>query len=98
MRLGHGFKSADTNRYEVTTHVNGQSTVIIDGTNATGESYTIAHHVFTEGDARLIMVAPLRYFVGRLLALDRTECLHPQASGCPVASPPPCRGRRPKGM
>src|SRR5580700_5591618 len=35
----------DLNRYEATMHFNGQSTVTIDGVRATGESYTIAHHV-----------------------------------------------------
>jgi hypothetical protein len=35
---------ADLNRYDTTTHFNGQSTVTIDGDRATGESYTIAHH------------------------------------------------------
>src|SRR6476620_2956550 len=34
---------ADLNRYDVTTHFNGQSTVQIDGDHATGGSYTIAH-------------------------------------------------------
>src|SRR5205814_494232 len=33
----------DLNRYEVTTHFNGQSTVTLDGDRAAGESYTIAH-------------------------------------------------------
>jgi hypothetical protein len=51
----------DLNRYEATTHFNGQSTVALAGDRATGESYTIAHHVFTEGGARKIMVASLRY-------------------------------------
>jgi len=51
----------DLNRYEVTTHFNGQSTVTLDGNRATGESYTIAHHVYTENGARKIMVASLRY-------------------------------------
>jgi hypothetical protein len=75
----------DLNRYEATTHFNGQSTVIIDGDRATGESYTIAHHVFTEDDARMIMVASLRYlddfakidgrwyFAERKLILDWSE-------------------------
>jgi hypothetical protein len=40
------------NRYEVTTHFNGQSTVTLDGDRATGESYTIAHHVYTEDGDR----------------------------------------------
>ena len=52
---------ADLNRYEATTHFNGQSTVTIDGERATGESYTIAHHVFSEAGSRKIMVASLRY-------------------------------------
>jgi hypothetical protein len=52
---------ADLNRYEVTTHFNGQSTVTLDGDRATGESYTIAHHLFTENSVRKIMIASLRY-------------------------------------
>ncbi|HWX10235.1 MAG TPA: nuclear transport factor 2 family protein [Gaiellaceae bacterium] len=75
----------DLNRYEVTTHFNGQSTVSIDGNRATGESYTIAHHVFTEDGTRKIMVASLRYldtfsklggswyFAERKLILDWSE-------------------------
>jgi hypothetical protein len=51
----------DLNRYEVTTHFNGQSTVTIDGNRATGESYTIANHVFSEDGDRKIMIASLRY-------------------------------------
>src|SRR6202011_2017252 len=47
--------------YETTTHFNGQSTVTIDGNRAAGESYTIAHHVFTEDGNRKIMIASLRY-------------------------------------
>jgi hypothetical protein len=51
----------DLNRYEATTHFNGQSTVTIEGNRATGESYTIAHHVYTEDGIRKIMIASLRY-------------------------------------
>lgn len=51
----------DLNRYEATMHFNGQSTVNIDGDRATGDSYTIAHHVFTQDGSRLMMVAWLRY-------------------------------------
>ena len=76
---------ADLNRYEVTTHFNGQSTVAVDGDRATGESYTIAHHVFTEDGVRKIMIASLRYldtftkvdarwyFAERKLILDWSE-------------------------
>src|SRR6201984_627410 len=46
----------DLNRYELTTHFNGQSTTSLDGDRATGESYTIAHHLYTEDGARKIMI------------------------------------------
>ena len=77
--------STDLNRYEATTHFNGQSTVTIDGNRATGESYTIAHHVYTEDGNRKIMIASLRYldtfakidgswyFAERELILDWSE-------------------------
>jgi hypothetical protein len=51
----------DLNRYEATTHFNGQSTVTVVGESATGESYTIAHHVFTDAGRRKIMIASIRY-------------------------------------
>jgi hypothetical protein len=75
----------DLKQYEVTTHFNGQSTVTLDGGRATGESYTIAHHVRTEHGARKIMIASLRYldvfakiegrwyFAERKLILDWSE-------------------------
>jgi hypothetical protein len=75
----------DLNRYEATMHFNGQSTVTIDGNHATGESYTIANHVFTEDGNRKIMIASLRYldtftkndgqwyFAERKLILDWSE-------------------------
>ena len=52
---------ADLNSYESTTHFDGQSTVSIEGDRATGESYTIAHHLFSEAGERKIMIASLRY-------------------------------------
>jgi hypothetical protein len=52
---------ADLNRYEVTMHFNGQSTVNLEGNRASGDSYTIAHHVYTEDGTRMMMVAWLRY-------------------------------------
>jgi hypothetical protein len=76
---------ADLNRYEATTHFNGQSTVALDGDCATGESYTIAHHLYTENGERKIMIASLRYldtfakiddrwyFAERKLLLDWSE-------------------------
>jgi len=52
---------ADLNRYQATTHFNGQSTVALEGDRATGETYCLAHHLFTEGGERKLMVASLRY-------------------------------------
>ena len=52
---------ADLNRYEATQHFNGQSTISLDGDRATGESYCIAHHLFTEDGERKLMLAHLRY-------------------------------------
>ena len=51
----------DLNRYQATMHFNGQSTISIDGDGATGESYCIAHHLFTDAVERKLMVAWLRY-------------------------------------
>ena len=75
----------DLNRYQATMHFNGQSTVVLEGERATGESYCIAHHLFTEGGVRKLMVAWLRYgdafvkldgvwlFAERHLYVDWTE-------------------------
>ena len=75
----------DLNRYEATMHFNGQSTIELARDRATGESYCIAHHLFTEDDERKLMVAWLRYhdtlvkvdgawlFAERNLYVDWTE-------------------------
>jgi hypothetical protein len=75
----------DLNQYEATTHFNGQQTVVLDGDRATGESYTIAHHLSTKNGQRQIMIASLRYddmfvkvggawmFAERNLILDWSE-------------------------
>ena len=52
---------AALNQYEVTMHFNGQSTVTLDGERAAGDTYCIAHHVFSSDGERKIMVAYLRY-------------------------------------
>ena len=49
----------DLNRYQATQHFNGQSTIELDGDRATGESYCIAHHLFTENGERKLMLAHL---------------------------------------
>jgi SnoaL-like protein len=76
---------ADLNRYQATMHFNGQSTIALDGDRATGESYCIAHHLFTKDGERKLMVAWLRYgdtfarvdgswrFAERNLYVDWTE-------------------------
>jgi hypothetical protein len=84
------------NIYEATTHFNGQSTVVLDGDRATGESYCIAHHVSSADGERTLMIAALRYrdtfakddgtwrFAERRLYVDWTETRTLQAT---VASP-----------
>jgi hypothetical protein len=49
------------NTYEVTMHFNGQSTVALDGERATGETYCLAHHVYTDDSGRKLMIAALHY-------------------------------------
>jgi ketosteroid isomerase-like protein len=75
----------DLNRYQATMHFNGQSTIALYGDRATGESYCLAHHLFTDGGQRKLMVAWLRYgdtfvkndgawlFAERNLYVDWTE-------------------------
>jgi SnoaL-like domain len=60
---------ADLNRYQATTHFNGQSAISLDGDHATGESYTIAHHLFSDDGERKIMIASLRY-LDRFVKID----------------------------
>lgn len=57
----------------------------LNGDRASGESYTIAHHLFTDGGQRKMMIAALRYldtfekadgawyFAERNLILDWSE-------------------------
>src|SRR3954467_3078738 len=49
------------NAYEVTMHFNGQSTVALDGERATGETYCLAHHVYSDDGDRKLMIAAIRY-------------------------------------
>jgi hypothetical protein len=76
---------ADLNQYQATTHLNGQSTIRLDGERATGESYCTAHHLKVDGDLRTMMIASIRYldafvkqngtwfFAERKLMVDWTE-------------------------
>jgi SnoaL-like domain len=52
----------ELNKYEVTTHFLGQSTVVLDGDRATGETYCIAHHVSASEGKRTLFIASLRYY------------------------------------
>src|ERR1700727_2341553 len=51
----------DLNRYEATQHFNGQSTIELGSDRATGESYCIAHHLFTEERECNLRTPHLRY-------------------------------------
>jgi hypothetical protein len=77
---------ADLNQYDVTTHFVGQSTIFtLEESRATGEAYTLAHHVTVDGAKRHLMLASLRYrdtfvktdgmwlFAERLLYVDWQE-------------------------
>jgi hypothetical protein len=74
---------ADLNKYAVTTHFVGQSTIFtLTDDRATGEAYCLAHHVTVAGEKKRLMIASLRYadtfakingewlFAERLLYLD----------------------------
>jgi hypothetical protein len=53
---------ADLNQYAATTHFVGQSTLFtLTKQRATGEAYTLAHHITINGQNRRLMLASLRY-------------------------------------
>lgn len=77
---------ADLNKYAATMHFVGQSTILtLKGDRATGEAYTLAHHLTIDGQRRRLMIAALRYsdtfvktdgtwlFAERLLYVDWLE-------------------------
>ena len=77
---------ADLNKYAATMHFVGQSTILtLTGDRATGETYTLAHHLTIDGGKRQLMIAALRYydtfakidgawlFAERLLYVDMLE-------------------------
>src|SRR5882757_934412 len=52
----------DLNKYAATMHFVGQSTILtLTGDRATGEAYTLAHHLTVDGGKRRLMIATLRY-------------------------------------
>jgi hypothetical protein len=77
---------ADLNKYAATMHFVGQSTIFsLTGDRATGEAYTLAHHLTVDSGKRRLMIAALRYadqfvniggawlFAERLLYVDWIE-------------------------
>ena len=76
----------DLNKYAATMHFVGQSTILtLANDRATGEAYTLAHHLTIDGAKRKLMIATLRYndsfvktngewfFAERLLYVDWIE-------------------------
>jgi ketosteroid isomerase-like protein len=76
----------DLTKYAATMHFVGQSTILeLTGDRATGEAYTLAHHLTVDGEKRRLMIAALRYadtfvkkdgtwsFAERLLYVDWIE-------------------------
>src|SRR5713226_1282002 len=54
---------ADLNKYAATMHFVGQSTILtLTGDRATGEAYTLAHHLTIDGGKRQLTIAALRYY------------------------------------
>ena len=52
----------DLNKYAATMHFVGQSTILtLTNDRATGEAYTLAHHLTIDGAKRRLMIAALRY-------------------------------------
>jgi SnoaL-like domain len=76
----------DLNKYAATMHFVGQGTILtLTNDRATGEAYTLAHHLTVDGAKRRLMIATLRYndsfvktngewlFAERLLYVDWIE-------------------------
>jgi hypothetical protein len=75
----------ELNVYQATMHFNGQTTSMLDGEQATGVVYCLAHHVKDNGAERSQMIAAIRYldtyvkrdgnwyFSERKLMVDWTE-------------------------
>jgi hypothetical protein len=53
---------AGLNQYTATMHFVGQTTILtLARDRATGEAYTLAHHLTIDGERRRLMIAALRY-------------------------------------
>ena len=85
-----GFKGLS--QYMATTHFNGQSTVVLNGDQATAESYCLAHHLLQTDQGRSLIVMSIRYedsfvksngdwfFAQRKLVIDWTDTRPSQPS------------------
>ena len=72
-------------QYAATMHFNGQSVITLDGDRATGETYTLAHHLLVAEEGRTLLVMFIRYedtfikrdgawrFAERKLRIDWTD-------------------------
>jgi hypothetical protein len=60
-RAGLAPLCAQLDANETTMHINGQSTVRIDGARASAVTSCLVHHLKIEGTARSVMIAALRY-------------------------------------
>ena len=81
--LKPGFEALS--QYMYTMHFVGQNTLTLDGDSATGEVYTLAHHVSEKDGRRVLLVMAIRYydtyvkqngkwlFAERLLLIDWTD-------------------------
>jgi len=49
------------NKFSATTHFNGQSDVVVNGDEAIGETYCIAHQLSTENGQRMLQILSIRY-------------------------------------
>ncbi|MBN9548730.1 MAG: nuclear transport factor 2 family protein [Alphaproteobacteria bacterium] len=52
----------DLHKFSQTTHMNGQSTVVVRGDRAVGESYCFAHQISEEGGQRKLQILAIRYY------------------------------------
>ena len=48
--------------YHVSSRVDLSGTLTLPGDKATGEAYTLAHHLTIDGETRQLMIAALRYY------------------------------------
>jgi hypothetical protein len=51
----------DLNQYKATMHFNGQASVQLNGDDATGIAYCIAHHLTVQDGSQKLMVAAIKY-------------------------------------